>query len=104
MFSTLEALVEITNLTKARVATMSFAKIVQSYVKSRVGAIQSETSEERNIVNTSLPILEDFFEDWIKSNIYGHALAAEKKGWMYKVSSVGRTRKKFKYYTHQRRS
>lgn len=101
MFSTLEALVEITNLTKARVASMSFAKIVQSYIKSRTGAIQAETPEERNIVNTSLPILEDFFEVWIKSNIYGHALAAEKKGWMYKVSSVGRNSKRFRYYTHQ---
>ncbi len=103
--TTLNALVDITNITKARMATANFANIVKNYVKAKENGAMIKTPEGKFLAQHANANLGEFFDLWIKRNLYGESLALEKKsGWQYRLFSTGKNQNLIKYYSPQEKA
>ena len=61
IFTTLEALVDITDVTRARVSTSIFANVVKGYVESKVEGIKIKTEDGKILKQHSVKKLAEFF-------------------------------------------
>lgn len=99
VLSTLEALVDITNVLKAKNSSIVFANLIRSYISNRKSYLSSNNNLKKK---DSKENLSSFFDLWIARNLYGDSIALDRRNKiLYKTLSAGKKVKLFGFLSPQ---